>query len=398
MASALAQKFMMFALLLGVVGITCWSWVLIDPNFTLLNHLDWARFRELMISIGYYNRQLSSQLYVGLIIWISVFSYLVVRFYRKSLLLPIIFIGVVAGLVSYPALSHDLFNYIFDARIVTYYHANPYLLRAMDFGADPMIRFMHWIHRTYPYGPSYLLTSLIPSFLGFGVFSLTFFLFKLMQVGLYILSSFALVKLNRKAAIIFVTSPLVIVEGLVNTHNDFVAVALAIIGIYLLSVQRNKLSALLLLTSGLIKYVTLPLVILIKIKPLDTLLIKLKHKFVWLKTIKSWHIAFVGTLALVTYLSLHMEVQPWYFLNLFIFVVYIPNFFRKFWIAIFGLVLCYYPYVIGGQWGQGGDVVQKKIIIITSFIVNIIFILIIDFKKFSKLLPFIKHNIRNKLF
>jgi len=84
------------------------------------------------------------------------------NFKRYNPLLISILIGV-GLLFSYPFLSHDLFNYLFDAKIVTFYHQNPYILKALDFPSDPWLRFMHWTHRTYPYGPSFLFLTLVPS-------------------------------------------------------------------------------------------------------------------------------------------------------------------------------------------------------------------------------------------
>ena len=141
---------------------------------------------------------------------------------------------VVTLLVSfaYPFLSSDLFNYMFDAKIFTFYHQNPYLQRALDYPSDQWTRFMHWTHRTYPYGPIFLLLSFIPSFLGFGKFTPTFLLFKAMFVGFYLLAVFFLNKLDKKWAIIFATHPLILIEGLISSHNDLIALCLAVIGIF----------------------------------------------------------------------------------------------------------------------------------------------------------------------
>jgi len=77
----------------------------------------------------------------------------------KKLFIILIAVNILIGLISYPAYSHDLFNYMFDAKIATFYQQNPYLYKALDFPTDPWLRFMHWTHRYYPYGPSFLLLS-----------------------------------------------------------------------------------------------------------------------------------------------------------------------------------------------------------------------------------------------
>jgi hypothetical protein len=370
--------------LLMTVGITAWSWVLIDPNFTLFDHADWTRFRALAISVGYFQRQWSANMYVILISLLTTISYSVVRWYKGSVWPLLIAIGIIAGLFSYPALSHDLFNYIFDARIVTHYHANPYLYKPLDFPADSMLRFMHWVHRTYPYGPTYLLISLIPSFLGLGIFSLTFLLFKALHVVLFVISGWALSTMHKKAALIFITSPLIIVEGLVNTHNDFIALAFGIFGLYLINNHKQWWTgSIMFLISGLIKYFTLPMVLFS---------LAGKELFVgWRKpngkhtiTFQTWHLVLVGLLTLIVYIVLRQEIQPWYFLNIFVLLPFAPHIFEKCTIFFTGLMVSYYPYVLGGEWGQGGDVEFKRSIIMYSFLLNVVFLLMyFSYKRFK---------------
>ncbi len=374
------------AFIVLVFGISIWSWVLVDTNFTLVTHADWTRFRELAVSVGYFQRQWSANAYTLLILMLTLVSVSIVRWYKGPVVPLLVFVGLVCGILSYPALSHDLFNYIFDARIITHYHANPYLHSALDFPADPMLRFMHWVHRSYPYGPTYLLISLVPSILGMGVFSLTFLLFKTMHVVLFVISGYMLHKMDSRAGLIFISSPLIIVEGLINTHNDFVALALAIIGIYVLQKKRSILASIIFLISGLIKFISLPIMIL-SIR--DIFLTQ--HKVVGVTHrahstsachpehdsgsrlfggVQPWHIAFGGIAILIVYLLTRQEIQPWYFLNFFIFLPFAPHLFEKFTIFFTGLLLSYYPYVVGGEWGQGGDVGVKRSIIVWGVILN----------------------------
>lgn len=408
MNTTLAQKSLLILFLFGVCAFSVWSWVLIDPNFTLIKHADWTKFRECVISIGYHQRQLSAFIYVVLIIWLTLGSYMIVRFYKGSQKLLVLSIAFIAGIASYPALSHDLFNYIFDARIFTFYHQNPYVMRPMDFPTDPMLRFMHWIHRTYPYGPSYLLLSTIPSFFGFNIFSLTFFLFKLMHAGIYILSAWLIEKIHKKSALIFATSPLIIIEGLVNSHNDFVAVGLGILGVYLFLRKNNLYSLILLGLSGFVKYITLPLVILSLIRKRITFFNRVsvipagekqdkngysqnlhfrrgenvcakKAKHMHVLDVPVWVIMAVGIGGMLLYLCTKQEIQPWYFLNLFVILPFDLHLITRTKIFFTGLLLSYYPYVVGGEWGQGGDVNVKHTIIFYSFVVNVVLLITLHF-------------------
>ena len=386
MKSKLLSHSLIALFVILTLGVTVWSWVLIDPNFTLINHADWTQFRAIAISIGYFQRQWSANVYVTLILLLSIVSYGIVRWYKGPIVPLLIFIGIVAGLCSYPALSHDLFNYIFDARILTHYHVNPYLYKALDFPGDSMLRFMHWVHRTYPYGPTYLLISLIPSALGLGIFSMTFFLFKAMHVIFFIIAGWLLSKHERTTALLFITSPLIIVEGLINSHNDFIALSLGIVGVYVLQKRKNLFAFIVFLTSGLVKFISSPILILsiqdavsrlIKVTPSvkdanpfhRRLLTIFSRSWVY-KSVQPWHLAFGGVVTLLIYLGVKQEIHPWYFLNLFLFLPFAPKVLEKCTIFFTGLLLSYYPYVVGGEWGQGGDVGVKRKIILWGFLVN----------------------------
>lgn len=261
-------------------------------------------------------------------------------------------IGLVS-LVAYPFLSHDFFNYMFDAKILTFYGKNPYLFRALDFSADHWTRFMHWTHRVYPYGPTFLPITLIPSFLSGGKFILSLFFFKLTFTAFYLGAVWAVSKIDKNKALIIATHPLIIIEGLITPHNDLIAMSLGLIGIYSLF-NKTIWSRVLFLISGLIKYTTLPILILSKKNKLLNVL------------------AFIGVLVPLIYLSIFSEIQPWYFLSLFIFVPIFPKLFKKIDIFLLGLLCSYYPYIMLGGWNTQYKVDLKHQIIICFFIANLL--------------------------
>jgi len=242
---------------------------------------------------------------------------------------------------------------------LTFYGKNPYLYKALDFSSDPWLRFMHWTHRTYPYGPVFLLITLVPSFFSFGKFIISFFLFKITWLFFYLLAVYYLNKLNKKWAIIFTTHPLILIEGLVNAHNDLIATSLAIIGIYYLFKEKNLFARLLLLLSGGIKYITLPLIFLVRPKthPRGVVLI------------------LIGLLIILGYLTFFSEIQPWYFLVLFVFLPYFEKLVYRLNIFFLGLLLSYYPYIRLGGWDSVEKLSLKHIIILAFSIINLIYFL-----------------------
>jgi hypothetical protein len=342
-----------------------------------VNHPVWVWFRDNIIQLGYFHRDYSIFLYIALVAILFAFHFYFVKKYKD---IPILKIGFIIGLIclaSYPFLSHDLFNYIFDAKIFTYYGKNPYFTKPGDFPNDEWLRFMHWTHRTYPYGPSFLVLSFIPSFLGFGKFALHFLFFKAFNIVFYILGVYFLNKIDKKGAITFATHPLVIIEGLVNSHNDLIGVSLAIIGLYYLEKDRNWFGRFYLLLSTGIKYLTFPVLALVKNNKLF---------------ISS---AFILQLALLFYLSVFNEVQPWYYLTLFVYLPYFKEFISTFNIFLFGILMSYYPYIFLGGWDSKEKVDLKHYIILSFLVLNVLYILI---KKKPKLYlaEFVKPNFFKK--
>lgn len=345
----------LYALFLLIFGI--YSYSLIDLNLTLINHPIWNNFRGWIIQLGYFHRDISWNIYLTLLAVGFGFYFIFIKNYKKYN--PFV-IAIITGAIlvfSYPFLSHDLFNYLFDAKILTYYHQSPYLMKALNFPNDPWIRFMHWTHRTYPYGPSFLLLTLIPSFFSFGKFILSFLFYKLLAVSLYVLTAFVLSKLNKQWAIIYATNPLIIIEGLMNGHNDMIALSLALSGIFYLSHNKKIISKILFIFSGGIKYVTLPIIGLTK---------------------KSWtnKIIFVFILITLGYMGIKMEIQPWYYLTLFIFIPFYSGLIIDLNLFFAGLLLSYYPYIRLGGWDTVAKVTIKHQIIAIFFFLNIIYLFI----------------------
>lgn len=340
---------MVYAVVIGLLGL--YSFVLVDPNITFINHPIWSSFREVVVQIGYHNRPMSWGIYVSLIVVLYGLHFWLMKHAKKVnyWYLALITAGIL--IFSYPLLSHDFFNYMFDAKILTFYGDNPYLQKALDYPQDEWLRFMHWTHRTYPYGPVFLGITLIPSFLGMGTFVIHFVLLKVVFALFYLLGVFSLGKIKREYGLFFATHPLVLVEGLVVAHNDLIGVSLALVGVWLLISQRRVAGYLWLLVSILIKYMTLPFSILTG-----------KNR---------WHqhwLAFAGIWALIGYLTYTVDLQQWYFLNFFVLTPFLFPVLRRMNIIFIGLLLSYYPYIRLGGWGEEGRVELKLWIVGVSIV------------------------------
>lgn len=332
-------SWLLIAFVAYLLCLTVYSYSLIDPNLTLINHPYWELFRNASVQFGYLNRHDAWLTYCVLIILAFFFHSQIQKSVKFS---PFILAGIIAGITvfAYPYASHDLFNYIFDARIFTHYGLNPYTHIPGNFADDPWLRFMHWTHRTYPYGPSFLPISIIVSFLSLNKLVLNFLFFKGLFALAYFGSVWSLTKMNRSWGLYFATHPLIIYEGLINAHNDLLAVYFAILAISYLYHSQSRTGSLkariALIVSAGIKYFTLPTILLQKPRN-DT-----QHLLTYG--------AYFGVIALIAYVSIASAIQPWYFLNLFLFIPYFMKDLQSFDLIMMGLLLSYFPIIRYGSW------------------------------------------------
>lgn len=186
-------------------------------------------------------------------------------FYCLLFLLPL--------LLSYNALSHDVFNYIFNARMVYLYKANPHIKVAQDFSSDLWTRFMHNTHTPAPYGYGWTILSLVPYGLGMGYFLPTWLIFRVFSVvSLFLLvyllhqySQYFSHKIATADLALLILNPLVLIEVVSNQHNDLWMIAPVIASIIILRknlVIKKKIlfSMVLMIVSISIKFATVVLV------------------------------------------------------------------------------------------------------------------------------------------
>ena len=172
--------------LIVIIGLFLYSFTQVDLSLTLSRWSVWQVIQKYFQHIGYFQRPLSAFIYVAIILLLYIFYFFFLtkayshKISKRQIWFLITSVSIILAF-SYNAFSYDLFNYIFDAKIITYYHQSPYIHKALDYLGDPMLSFMHWTHRAYPYGPIWLLLTVPLSFLGFKIFLLTFFLFKFLM-------------------------------------------------------------------------------------------------------------------------------------------------------------------------------------------------------------------------
>lgn len=339
-----------------------YSFTQIDLGLTLTRMSIWADIQKNFQYIGYFNRPLSTMLYVGILVLLFVYYFFFLFLAKKKKLQEKTFWFLVLGITlflafSYNAFSHDIFNYIFDAKILSFYQDNPYARKALDYPTDPMLGFMRWTHRTYPYGPVWLALTAPLSYLGFQYLLLTQILFKLLMAGSFLGSVYYIGEILRKhkadyrilGMTFFAFNPLVLIESLVSAHNDIVMMFFALMALYFLVIRRLNFSLLFLVFSIGVKFAT---AFLLPLYLIQWVLVKKQKPF-------SWEIFYICAsilmLLAVIAASLRSNFQPWYLIFMLPFVSFIAV--RKY-VAIPVILLTiaalvnYIPYLYYGNWDK----------------------------------------------
>lgn len=336
-----------------------YSFTQIDLGLTLTRASWWQTVQRSFQQIGYFQRPLSTKIYLFILLFLFGFYFLILKKVKEGKLNSrqiwrLIFLTAGILWLAYNAFSHDLFNYIFYGKIMTFYRQNPYRYKALDFPGDPMLGFMHWTHNVYPYGPAWLLFTVPLSFLSFQKLIPNMILFKGLAVAGYLGLGWFIYKILDKTnpekklmgLAFFAFSPLVIIEGLVSAHNDIFMMALALAGLWFLFKKRPWLAWLMLGLSVGVKFATaflLPVFIWLSFC----------H---WRKKKVNWSSVWLACLGLMTTALLaaswRSELKPWYLFYVLPFAALLTKK-SLFWLTtIFslGALLHYAPFLYLGNW------------------------------------------------
>jgi hypothetical protein len=345
-----------------ILGLFVYSFTQIDLSLTFSRIEMLRNIVGIFQHIGYFERPLSTYIYISIVILLFVFYILFLRLAaRKKISKPFIWSTILVSAVllvfSYNAFSYDMFNYIFDAKIITHYHQNPYEHKALDYQGDPMLSFMRWTHRVYPYGPVWLGITIPLSFAGFNIFLITFFIFKLLLAASYLGCTYFIGKVFQKIApqkeifglVFFALNPLVIIESLVSGHIDSVMMFFSAWAIYTMVQKKYIISYITLLLSIGIKFVTaflLPVFLFLHFY-------QKKNKHV------PWDFVFgLGTILLtigVMIESHQSTFQPWYILAVLPIAVFVAH---RYIVLIPSVIISiaalfnYVPFLFTGNWDK----------------------------------------------
>lgn len=347
-----------------------YSFVQVDLGLTLNRASLIQTIQKSFQYIGYFNRPLSLYLFLSVVsllflLYCSTLWLISKKKIHEKTIWVLVFLSATTLLFSYNAFSYDFFNYIFDSKIITHYGQNPYFQKALDYPQDPMLGFMHWTHRTYPYGPLWLVLTVPLSFIGAGYFIVTFYLFKLLAVASYLLSAFFVYKIAKKTNLtspamalgFFALNPLVIIETLVSGHNDLSMMALALGGVYYLFTKQKYKGWIFLTLSVLVKFATVLLLPLFMWYPFS----KRRNKdFIFFMLV----IVLMGFGVFLA--SNRTNFQPWYLLLVLPFTPFLSH---KYYVSIPTILLSslvllqYAPYLYTGNYDPPIPYIMNQLLV-----------------------------------
>lgn len=364
---------------LGSLLLFFYSFTQVDLSLTLSKASIFQTIEKSFQYVGWFNRPVSTYLYIA-VFAILFFLYLATirlvsknKLSRKKIWLAIFIVTGILTL-SYNAFSYDLFNYVFDAKIVTFYHQNPYIHKALDFPNDPMLSFMRWTHRVYPYGPIWLGLTIPLSFIGANIFIVTVYLFKIMIASFFLLTVWSIERIGKTLkfenvllpVVAFAFNPFVLSESLVSAHNDIVMMGLALYATSLLMDKKTvKGSVVYILSIGL-KFATA-----FSFAGYILLLLFKKTKYVIEASI-------ILSIVAVIVASMRTNFQPWYLLYVVPFaVLLIGKRYARYPLYIFSTasVIYYIPFLYSGNWNDPIPMILNTIVV-GATVLSIVTILI----------------------
>ncbi len=193
-------------------------------------------------------------------------------------------------LFLYPFDAADIFDNIVHGRIISLYHANPFIQVGSNFKADLFYPYMGWKFTPSAYGPVWeLMAAFVTLLIGNGIIA-NVIAFKLL-IGIFMAGSAGVLFLilrrympDRALAnvLLFIWNPIVLYETFGNGHNDIVIVFFMVAAAWAV-IRRHYVLAVLALTLGtLVKFVPallLPLVVIIAWRDLPGLRARLRFLF-----------------------------------------------------------------------------------------------------------------------
>ena len=205
----------------------------------------------------------------------------------RSILFTVFIVGF-SFIIALPNTSTDIFYYMGTGRVLEEYGQNPYYMSVdtlLESNSQDLIlrNSGPWKFSTTVYGPVWLMISFIFNKICFNSVTLLLYIFKFSALLIHVINCYLIYKITRKKmfAVLYGFNPLILIEFLINAHNDIYLVFFVLMAIYFLKNKKNIWCTLLMLAISVgIKYLTLILVPIFVLYYLQNK--KMLKKFGWI--------------------------------------------------------------------------------------------------------------------
>lgn len=346
---------MIASLLLGCwivvsLSLLIYSYGFLDFNLTLSSNPQFLRFIAPLQHLVYFDRAHSAQVYSIIISMLFIFYIgLMVQWFNKKLLFfpwRRFLILIVILTLAYPMLSYDIYNYMFHAKILWFYHANPHLHAPLEYTGDLWLRFMRWVHTPSAYGPVFTAIESPAYLLGLGKFVPVLVLMKASMVAFLVWCIYLVGKIGEELKIskskiilsqlMLAFNPFLLMDVVVNGHNDAVMMGLFLFALLLSLRHQIKWSLAALAASIGVKFVTV-----------------LALPMYFIKSAKYRPLT-VAVLMLLPVLASPARFQPWYLTWALIPASLLDYSWARVWMVLASLagLIYYVPYIATGFWND----------------------------------------------
>jgi len=352
----------------------------IDPNLQLSKNVLFMELQQPLHGLSYSMRPVAAMVFLVFLTLLGLW-YLWFLGHSDKLrvkrILPYILLGLLALVVSFPAVSYDIFNYILTAKVTFLYRENPYVIMPIDIPNESYLAFTRAANKVALYGPVWIAYTVLPYVLGQGNIWMTIIAYKLCNLLWYFLFAYLIFKKTKsmKNVVFFALNPLILIELLVSGHNDLMMMTFALAGFMLWEekgVWMNVKGLILLVASWLVKGATIVFAPLLLLRN-----ISLEKKLVYVYVLLSAVFFIVA--------PLREELYPWYAVWLVGTAAFLD--FRKhpiimqFTIVLsFALLLRYIPYMWMGYYEGPGPMLRFLLTIVPIVVYGIV-LLVQKFKK-----------------
>lgn len=340
---------------ISVLALGFLSYGFVDPHL-------WTKF-------GYFAYNFRPEFSIAFFILLVLLFSLYVYFLKHNPKIWLIPVSAIILVFSYPALTYDLFNYIATAKVLYSHHENPYLVMPMEIPNEPNLAFTRAANKVALYGPVWIAITAIPHYLGGGNIWATLLLYKAMNTFVYLLFGSVIWRMtkNMKNVIFFMLNPLVLIEVIMNAHNDIFMMILALGALIVWQQKKYMYACALFVASWFIKEATIVLLPLFFIKN-----ITLENAMVWSYVLLSG-VFFVAA-------PLREELYPWYAVWLVATAALLPLKSHRFifWFTIvlsFALELRNLPYMWMGYYEGPGPTLRLLFTIVPVGVFLLVYLL-----------------------